>query len=253
MVKVPPAYGGKRIKCVRCEGIIVIPKPVDVPGELLSDDMLPEVARDEDILRGAPLEIPVAKSGQEAPPPPPSPPPASETRRRTRPGRGYGAERGSSRMTRSDRGGTRLTRGPKTKSRRKSNLPLILGIVIGGVVLVALVVIIAVTTSGPASSKAPGPEEVAPVVSDDPALRGRCSKFLRAYRDGNLVELKSFCRDDELKMRIGSFVESAALDGNSFVKEAKEDGTVTFGTASGGEVTIRWVQSGGEWYIQSFP
>jgi hypothetical protein len=265
VVKVPPAYGGKRIKCIRCEGIIVIPKPVDVPGELLSDDMLPEVARDEDILRSAPLEMPVPKTDPPArpePEPEPPPPPRSETRRRTGPGRGLGAERGSTRMTRGpggERGGTRMTRGPQTKARKKSNLPVILGCVIGGVILIALVVILAVTTGKPKPNGGDTPKKdpglSAPAVTDDSDLREHSKKFLVAYRNGDIIGMMAFYQDQsgETRRKLGQFLEKGALDGNSFVKSAGSDGQVVFGTAQGGELTMRWAKDGDTWYAQTVP
>src|SRR5262245_50933295 len=56
VVKVPSALGGKKARCPKCTNTITIPSPADSSGDFVSDEMLPEVARDEDVIEGEIIE-----------------------------------------------------------------------------------------------------------------------------------------------------------------------------------------------------
>ena len=49
VVKVPTALGGKKARCPQCTNTIVIPTSADTSVELIPDEQLPEVAREEDV------------------------------------------------------------------------------------------------------------------------------------------------------------------------------------------------------------
>ncbi|MFN3485684.1 MAG: hypothetical protein ACK44W_09400, partial [Planctomycetota bacterium] len=52
VIRVPAALAGKKARCPRCTNTIAIPEPTkrSTSGEFVTDDQLPEVARDEDLL-----------------------------------------------------------------------------------------------------------------------------------------------------------------------------------------------------------
>src|SRR6185295_2125086 len=51
VVKVPAALGGKKARCPKCTNTITIPSQPDGTEDVIGDEMLPEVARDEEVLQ----------------------------------------------------------------------------------------------------------------------------------------------------------------------------------------------------------
>ena len=50
VVKVPAALGGKKARCPKCTNTITIPAQSEGGEEVVGDEMLPEVARDGEVL-----------------------------------------------------------------------------------------------------------------------------------------------------------------------------------------------------------
>src|SRR5687767_15195291 len=75
IVKVPSALGGKKARCPKCTNTIVIPALAETSDEIVTDDQLPEVARDGEILDrdGEVLEGELVD-------PEPEPPPSTDRR-----------------------------------------------------------------------------------------------------------------------------------------------------------------------------
>ncbi len=250
-IRVSSRLAGRRARCPSCGGVIAIP----AAAELVSDDMLPEVARDADAY---PVEIVSDTSALRSvvPEAAPPPPPRESTRRRRR---GTG---------RSSRGGYAPPR----------SSPAVLGIAILGGVLALVAIGVAVSRAGrggaegpppaqfpfpPAPSLPPAPAAPPPAEfsAEDMALRNRTAEYLQAFnRRDVLATLKFHAYEpaEERAMRAAVFglLEREARHDEVTFTSAKvegETGTVTFSSSGGRTVTIRWRRVEGTWLIPDRP
>src|SRR6185503_1078543 len=69
IIKVPAALGGKKARCPQCTNTIVIPtSPSDTQfTEFISDDDLPEVARDGEVVKPEEGDAPIPGQEQDEP------------------------------------------------------------------------------------------------------------------------------------------------------------------------------------------
>ncbi len=243
VVKVPAALGGKKARCPKCTNTITIPELADSPGEFVSDEQLPEVAREgEDVVDGELVEegeeVPAGEAQVDSP---------SERRRR----------RGSS--TTNPRMGGRGTQPRRGAPRRKSSAGLFIGIGIGVVVLIAIVAA-AASSGGKKDRKGPGTgggtDGGTQAVAHDPALQLRCEEFLRAYKNANISQIAGFfgpesSQDRSLNASITRMIEDKRYDSAS-VRSAEVSGNVVLWVGDK-EATLRWKQVDGTWYVADRP
>ncbi len=260
VVKVPAALGGKRAKCPQCAQVITIPtRPDPGGGEFVSDDMLPEVARDEDVVEGLPVEEDEVLEGE-----PVDETPSGIRRRSMTPRRGtQTATRGGVRGRTSgahQRATARGAASPPAKS--SSAVPVVVGAVI---VAAALGAVLVVALSGRSGGKSPKTEEktaqrpeVPALTEADFALQRRCIEYIQVFNSGNVIEtlrFYSYAPADEQKLRraIGSMMEQVGRYENvAFKSFQAASGVVTFQHAKG-ERTINWKDVNGTWLIVDQP
>jgi hypothetical protein len=252
VVKVPAALGGKKARCPKCTNTISIPSLSDTSEDIVGDDMLPEVAR-EDVVQGEWIEE--EKSSEE-----PSPPGGS---RRS----GAVPRRGMSSSSNPRMSGGRQTgkRGGPAPA-KKTSPGLVIGIVVGVLVLVILIAMAAGNKSGPkgksgagagggAKSTAASQPQVNP---EDSHLEGRCMDFVRAVNSGDVERIMKFYAyepDDERATRRGVFrmiEQGPKLDGAGVKSASAASGTATI-TYTGGEKTLTWKKVGEIWMIAEKP
>jgi hypothetical protein len=257
VIRVPVALGGKKAKCPQCAGVIVIPEPSRQAGDFVSDEQLPEVARDGDPITDddpVPEGIPVEEPGEE---PARGRTPAPQRAVAT------GTPRGGTRASGGrDRGG----RGGRPTSRtRSSSTGLVVGI---GIAAVVLVVVLGVALSrgggGAASggkakqgSKAPPVEQV---TDADLALQRRCEEYFQSVKQANVARISEFYASDEAEMRrvrpgIAAMLERGVNYQGATIKSAKaETGVVVIMDGAGAEKTINWNKGAdGTWFIADKP
>jgi hypothetical protein len=243
VVKVPAQLGGKKARCPKCTNTITIPELADSPGEFVSDEQLPEVARDGEILEGEEVV-----EGEEAPVEG-APEPPTERRRR----------RGSSGTNpKVDRRGAPPRYGASRK--KSSSAGLYIGIGIGVVVLIAIIAAAASSGGGKKDRRGGGagtPEAGGGSAStQDPALEARCEEFLRAYKNANIPQLAAFFgpesgQDRSLNASITRMIEDKRYDSAS-VKSADTSGNVVL-LVGDREAALRWKQVDGTWYVAERP
>jgi hypothetical protein len=281
IVRVPSSFGGRKAKCPKCAGIIVIPSAGEThPGDFLSDAQLPEVAREGDPFfdEDSPTEEGPAVAKVSAPrpsvkattPPPAAPAPRETTVKRKTGKRG----RGQTRVLggRGGREGSSIRHGARPA--KKSSAGLIVGICGFAVAVLIVVVAVAMKGSGGAHPKKSGAASIGvppPVVEsnseEDSVLEGRTRDFLRTFNSGNIPSIAAFYSFDPSQERavrnaVSKLLESGARHQNYTIKSARAaDGTVTVvsdyvtstGTQSGREMTINWKKVDGTWLIADAP
>ncbi len=253
VVKVPVALAGKKAKCPQCAQVIVIPSHPDPAGEFISDDQLPEVARDEDVLQGLPVEEDEIIEGE-----PVEEKSASGSRLRSMtPRRGTpqaargGRQKGTGVHSRVPAHGGHA---PPPKS---SAAPVIIGVIVAAAALV--VVLVLAFGKGPGGKKPQEQEKQAqpppPAVSEaDIALQRRCLEFVSVFNRGNVIEIMKFysCgpgEEQKVKASISALLEQGTrYDDVGFKSTSAANGTVTF-SHSKGERTITWKSADGVWLI----
>ena len=246
IVKVPAALGGKKARCPRCTNTISIPAQAEGGEEVVGDEMLPEVARDGEI-----LEEEESVSASE----PEESPPAERMRPPT------GVRRGSS--TSNPRAGGRAAQGGRGQQGRrgpapaKSNTPLIVGVVVGVVVLI--IAAVAMSKSGPAPVKpksgASKQAEKEPANPEDGELERQCRGYIAAVNGGvdrTIMKYYSYDSDGERAVRraVSALIEEGTKYENvEFKSSSAATGTVTFAYSGGKERTITWKKVDGTWLI----
>jgi hypothetical protein len=253
VVKVPSALGGKKARCPKCTNTITIPSPADSSGDFVSDEMLPEVARDEDVIEG---EI-VDEDGA-----PPSEP-AVDAPRRPRSGSSWSRPAGTAARTREPKGGTRLRGAPPP--RKGSSAGLVVGLLIAAAAVIAVVVAVAASGSKPPPPKPkPAPDSVdEPTHERNPAaeseLEGRCREYFRAvYTGSHGRTLEFYIFEPNEKTTVAKGVTGILEQGSSYktaeikaVRVSGETATTTFVTDK--EVTLNWRKVDGVWKIADKP
>jgi hypothetical protein len=274
VVRVPAALGGKKARCPKCTNTITIPTPADTSEEIVGDEELPEVARDEEVLQGdyiaeegeAPFE-----ENPHAPPPPPRAPVSRSTDRRRK---GTSVTRGRTASGRPSQKGTSAQRlgrsgpgpGPEPK---KQNPALVIGIIVGVIAVVGMGLVLAGGKGGksgggkpssgrPEKPKTGPPTPEVPLIDDE--LRNRmvayinaCSKsdFTRALEFHSYAEGEAFA----IKRGISKGVDEGRYEGAS-ITQAKVDGdsgTVVYDSKGGSNLTVNWRRVGGAWMIVDKP
>lgn len=246
VVKVPAALGGKKARCPKCTNTITIPAQSEGGEEVVGDEMLPEVAREGEVLEDEEGEGETSE---------PASPPAERIRPHT------GVRRGSS--TSNPRMGGRGQQGGRGGQGRrgaapKSNTPLIIGIVVG--VLVLIIVAVAMSKSGgdprtkPKSSGAKQSDK-APVNQEDGELEQQCRGYIQAVNGGDdrkIMKYYTYDTEGERAVRraVSQLIESSTKYENAeFKSSSAASGTTTFSYSGGKERTISWKKVDGTWLI----
>jgi hypothetical protein len=249
VVKVPAALGGKKARCPKCTNTIAIPAPSDTTEDIVGDEMLPEVARDGEVVEGEWIEEDEGSSQESA-----------EEDRRTPPPRRGSSSSSNPRV----RGGGREsgTRGPV--ARKKSSTGLIVGI-IAGVVVVGLIIGLAVGGKGGGAGGKKGAEvkkggsQKPQANPEDQELESRCMDYVLAVNGGDdkrILKFYSYGEDEERAMgrAIRQFIEQGTKYDSPAIKSASAaSGTATFTYAGGKERTISWKKVDGTWLITEKP
>lgn len=261
VVKVPSALGGKKARCPKCTNTIVIPALAETSDEIVTDDQLPEVARDGEVLDrdGEVLEGELVDPEPEAPSAPESP----------RHSRSSGAHRRVGvKESASGRSGTRMqgVRGgappPKPAA---SNTGLVIGIIVGALVIVALLVAVMKSSKNePPKKRADAGETKPPEAarsSDDDALEARCREYLAAYSRGQIAETSLFYEPEpnrDLRQAVGRLIGDNPITSGEIKRVSAVEGVTVYvgspvGGGAGREVTLRWRKVDREWFIAERP
>ena len=157
IVRVPATLGGRKAKCPKCNGVIPIPTPGDSTMDFITDDQLPEVAKDEEVVDGEIIEEGAEDESIEDGPPDESEP-EEEEEAAPRSGRDRPSairrNTGTSKGTRAPQ--TRRRGGPSSKS---SSTGIIIGVVLALAGLVAVIALIAMKKGGPTGGGKPIEDE----------------------------------------------------------------------------------------------
>lgn len=258
VVKVPSALGGKKARCPKCTNTIVIPALAETSDEIVTDDQLPEVARDDEVLEGEFIESEDAPETSFRPP--------SESRRE-RPGSGSHRRAGG----KDPRGAGRVPAGRAPKS---SNTGLVVAVIVGLLVLVGAVVAIAMkpgkTEPSPRAKKAePGPSNPTPDTArtaEDDALEARCRDYVAAFNRGNVAQVARFYEPEpgrDLTQAVGRLMGgNPRYKGPEFTRSSAAEGLTVFvceysaqegAPPVGKEVSLRWKKIDNEWFIADRP
>jgi ribosomal protein S27E len=244
VIRVPAALAGKKARCPRCTNTIAIPEPskLSTTGEFVTDDQLPEVARDEDLLEeDIPSDAPAAD-------------PSAETPRR----RSSSAwPRVQARPT-----GVRGARPGYAPPRRGNRAALVAAIALAAAGVVAAVALAA----GRAGQARPGhrpPETQTSPTPETPAdpsaaqeLEARCREYAQAFNRGDITKILEFyhyepAQEIALKRTITEQLESKfRFDSPLYVKSVRiagDSGTVTLVATP--EMTLHWKKVDGSWKL----
>jgi hypothetical protein len=207
--------------------------------------MLPEVARDEEILQGE-----YGEAEDE---------PASPPAERIRPQSGMRRVSSTSNPRVSGRGTQGRRGGPapaaKKSNAKKSNNALVIGIVVGIVVLLAVLAAAGGSkpkAKPPSSSTKPTTQPEAE--SEDTSLEQQCRAYIGAVNAGvdrNIMRYYSYDSEGERAVRraVSGLIEtSTRYDGVTFKSVSAATGMVTF-AYTGGERTLAWKKVDGVWLI----
>ena len=246
VVKVPAALGGKKARCPKCTNTIAIPAPSETAEDIVGDEMLPEVARDGEVVEGEWIDEDDG-SAQEA---------------EDAPRRAPSARRGSSGTTNPRvRGGREGgTRGPV--ARKKSSSGLIVGVIIGVVVLGIIIGVAAGGKGGGGNKKTDpkkGVHDKPQVDPEDAALGERCMNYVDAVNaqdDKKILRFYAYAEDEErpLGRAIRQMIEQGTKFEGAAIKSASAgSGTATFTYGGGKEKTISWKKVDGTWLIAEKP
>ena len=275
ILKVPAALGGKKARCPQCTNTIVIPTaPSDTQfTEFISDDQLPEVARDGELVR--PEEGEAAIPGQESEE-------GGEDSTAVRRSKGGTSVRG--RNVRPAVPGAVQRSGPQPRyagsggaaarpAPSGGNTGMIIGIALAVVALIVAAVYFASSNSSSSPSTKGGgktskeekkdreaPKPKGPQYTEaEQALVSRLLDYTGTVNRGDIdqiVRFYSFEPDDLRKMRIQvaqNLVDKKVSYENVQVKALNAaGGTITFGH-SGGEKTLTWKQVNDVWLIAEMP
>ncbi len=252
VVKVPSALGGKKARCPKCTNTITIPAPTETAEDVISDDELPEVAKDDEVLDGLPVE---------EPPPPEPAAPSRETR--TRPG----SSSAHRRIPAGGRGAAPRYGAP----RKKSSAGLIIGLAIGAFALVVIIAVAASSGGKPLPPKTPEDEQgqtgqppVREKTAADLALEDRVKDYISEFNRGNIAKAAQFYGDraGEMRQTIGQMVDKGTQYRNFNFKSTNADtGVVTISceyvtkteTVPYKEITWTWRNADGSWVIAGAP
>lgn len=241
VIRVPATLAGKKARCPRCTNPITIPEPTKLSTtvEFVTDDQLPEVARDDELLEE---DVPAEPGPADKEP--------AEPRRRSSgawprvPARPAGA------------------RGPRGAyaSPRRPTAALVAGVALAAAGAVAAAVLLAGGRGGPARSARPAESQAAPALGEqDPAaqeLEARCREYAQAFNRGDITKILEFyhyepAQEIALKRTITELLESKfRYDSPLYVKSARvsgDSGTVTL--VSTPEVTLHWKKADGTWKL----
>ncbi len=259
IVKVPSALGGKKARCPKCTNTIVIPALSETSDEIVTDDQLPEVARDDEVLEGELIE-PDEESGDSAPRPESMRRPPSGAHRRA-----VGKE------TAVTRSGSRMqgVRSP-APVRKSGNTGLVVGVVVG---LIALVAVVAAVALKPSKPDVPRKRDAKAGTDDrkvqgertpaDDALEARCREYIGVFNRRAVADVARFYDKEpggDLRRAVGQML-GPEYKAPEFKKSSAAEGVTTFvceyvveGQApQGREITLRWKQVDGEWLIADRP
>jgi hypothetical protein len=259
VVKVPVALGGKKARCPKCTNTITIPAPTETGDDVVSDEELPEVAKDDEVLDGLPVEESEAPS-EAAPQRETRPRPGSSSSHRRVQAGGRGAAQ--------DRRGAPPRRGGGKKG---SSTGLIIGIAVG---VLAVIVIVAVAAGGkkppPPKKAGSGQEETGTQppprekTAADLVLEEKVRDYITEFNRGNIAKAAQFFgeRANEVRQAIGKLADEGAQYKNfNFKSSNAETGVVVItceyvtksGTDANREVTFTWKNADGTWILTGAP
>jgi hypothetical protein len=265
IVRVPSALGGKKARCPKCTNTIAIPALSETQDDIVTDDQLPEVAKDGEILEGEEVI--------EEDPEPQVRPDSRRDRASSASHRRMAAVRDGGPTGRS---GTR-TQPQRAPAPKKSNT----GVIVGVILAISVVVAIAVGASmkGGGTSKGgpkppPGqqpdgpPPPPPPAIGDsaaDQALEARCREFLTTWNRAQIAQAAAFYDPEpsaDIKKKVGQLIEggvqykrpdfkvvSAANQLTTFVCEYQSNAEAS----QAKEISLKWKQVDGTWYIADRP
>jgi hypothetical protein len=262
IVKVPSALGGKKARCPKCTNTIVIPALAETSDEIVTDDMLPEVARDGEIL-DTDGEVLEGELVDPEPEPPTSDRRVSSGAYRRVPPKDAG----------SGRSGTRLPGQRAAAPKKSSGNGVLIGVVIAVLVVVGIVAALALKpakTEPPAKAKreaTPGEKtrDAASRTPADEALEARCRDYISAFNRGQVAQAAQFydpAPGRDVQQAVARLMsDSAQYKGAEFKRTSAAEGITVFvceyiagGAApQGKEVTLRWKQIDNDWFIADRP
>jgi hypothetical protein len=248
VIRVPSSYGGRNAKCPQCGHIFTIPTPADSTMELVSDEQLPAVALEEDIVEGVVEE--------ELPPPKQEERPSRHDDSRIR----HAGKRPPPR---------RQTPGRAPHAPRKSNAPIFIGVGIGAVLLIVLLAV-ALGGKGKKEDSKKDPNAGKQETPRDPEadkLWSRCEEYLRAFRAGNHSDIMEFYAVTDrtaLRSAITAMLEADVKYQECQYKSSEVAGgegttkfTCTYVTSKGKEegklVTFKWKRVEDVWKLADKP
>lgn len=258
VVKVPSALGGKKARCPKCTNTIVIPALAETSDEIVTDDQLPEVARDGEILDadGEVLEGELVE---------PEPPPVTPSRERS----STSHRRVSVKESPSGRGGAR---GGPGRAPKPSNTGVVIGVVVVLLVVAGVGVGLAMRPSNTPPSKAGKKDAPDKSTTDsgartaeDDALEARCREYVNVFNRGQVAQAARFYDPEpgrELQQGVARLMGGPTqYKGPEFKKSSAAEGVTIFvcefvsGDAPpvGKEITLRWKKVGEEWFIADRP
>ena len=264
IVKVPSALGGKKARCPKCTNTIVIPALAETSDEIVTDDMLPEVARDGEILDtdGEVLE------GELVDPEEPDPPPSTDRRVSSGSYRRVPPKEGPS-----GRSGTRLPGQRAAAPKKSSGNGVVIGVVIVVLVVVGIVAAVALKPAPTPPVKVkrgegtPGEKDkdAASRTPADDALEARCRDYISAFNRGQVAQAAQFydpAPGRDVQQAVARLMsDNAQYKGAEFKRTSAAEGITVFvceyvaggATPQGKEVTLRWKQVESDWFIADRP
>jgi hypothetical protein len=265
VVKVPSALGGKKARCPKCTNTIVIPALSETSDEIVTDDQLPEVARDDEVLEGELIE-PDEESGNSAPRP-------ESMREREREPRSSGSHRrpgakesGVGRVSAARMQGVRAP----APARKSGNTGVVVGVIVAVLVVGGIVAAVAFkpTKAEPPRKTGKGdrPNGTTPDQERTPAddaLEARCREFVSAFNRRAVADVARFYDKEpsgDLRRAVGQTF-TAEYKAPEFKKSSAAEGVTVFvceyvvegQPSQGKEITLRWKQVDGEWFLADRP
>jgi hypothetical protein len=263
IVKVPSALGGKKARCPKCTNTIVIPALAETSDEIVTDDQLPEVARDGEVLDtdGEVLEGELVD-------PEPDPPPSTDRRVSSGSHRRVPPKDGGS-----GRSGTRLPGQRAAAPKKSSGNGVAIGVVIAVLVVGGIVAALALKPGKPEPVKVNkrdgAPDErnkdTGSRTPADDALETRCREYISAFNRGQVAQAARFydpAPGRDVQQAVARLMnDNAQYKGAEFKRSSAAEGITVFvceyvagGAApQGKEVTLRWKQVDSDWFIADRP
>lgn len=269
IIKVPAGLGGKKARCPQCTNTITIPMPNDTQfNDFISDDQLPEVAREGEIVRAEEGEAPIPGTESE---PAEQEDPTESRRKGGTSVRGRGSPSGAYRAQPRSGVQPRYT-APSAAPAPKSSAGMMVGIAMGVLALVILVFVLS-NSGGHAKPQVKSgggrekekekenPFRATPQYSpEEQVLVSRLLDYTGAVNRGDPAQILKFYTydpEDERKLRIRIAQElvdpKVTYENVKITSVSSANGSITFSYGAGSSKTLQWKQVGDVWLIAEMP